>query len=168
MIRVCQSWVIFSYFMYVGINLWNLSWSTIDTTPDRFGVARAMACRFWTCRSKHGPKTDSWKRKMNTFIKFRPENVGISPMNQTNSGEFHASMVWNLEPFVPAHQDNAICDAGAQALYDICSRRQWVWRPRQHPMVRGPGENWEYGGCVPTFVGPENWTICIFWIAQPK
>lgn len=52
------------------------------------------------------------------------------------------------------YQDNAICDAGAQALYDVCSRRQrWVMGVvKQHPMVRGPLENWEHGGWVPTFV----------------
>jgi len=45
-------------------------------------------------------KTDSWKRKMSTFINFWLENVGISPMNSQQP--FHGNpIVLELEPFVP-------------------------------------------------------------------
>ena len=117
-------------------------------TPDCLPrVARAIACKFWTCRSQTWlKKTDSWKRKMSTFINFWLENVGISPMNSQQP--FHGNPCFHgleVEPFVPGSVTRTmqfVMLVPRHSTMSVVAGKRWVMGVvKQHPMVRG--STWE-------------------------
>lgn len=157
MIRESQSWVIFSIFTTTWHNFMKLvmihHW---DKTPDCLGkLPGPLLANFGPAGANVAQKTDSWKRKMSTFINFWLENVGISPMNSQQP--FHGNpIVLELEPFVPGSVTRTmqfVMLVPRHSTMSVVAGKRWVMGVvKQHPMVRGPLENWEHGGWVPTFV----------------
>lgn len=103
MIRVSQSWVIFSIFTTTWRNFMKLvmihHW---DKTPDcLFRVARAIACKFWTCRSKRGPKNRLLEEE-NEYLHQLLVGKCWDISNELPTALPWKSIVLEVEPFVPS------------------------------------------------------------------